>query len=870
MDTGGIGMKKVWQRMLAFGLPVAVMLVIIIAKGIYPFGDRSFLFMDMYHQYMPFFRELMRAVREGDGLQFTWNVGIGSNFLALYVYYLSCPLNWLALLVPDAYLCEFMTALIVFKIGLCGLTSYYYLEKTRRHPGWWMLAFSCAYALSGFIAAYNWDIMWLDCVYLLPLIVLGLERLVREGRCALYVVTLALSVLMNYYISIMICIFLVLYFAYLYLTQCGGWEHRARAYLRPVGRFAVSSLLAGGLAAVLLIPEVCAILATDFGEIDFPDTVDSYFSVLDMLARHCVCVQNERKLAHWPNIYCGSFVLLLVPLYATNERIPARERFGKLALAGFLLLGFSTNVLNFIWHGLNWPDSLPARQSFLYIFLILIMCGEAADRLALTHAESKKRLVTAYLGAVAFLLFVEKFADSDHFEWGTCWLTLLFVTIYAVCLYRMHTLVQTRGGDARRTLASYRCTPLFVILVAAAVCETGINMYTTSVGTVSRGNYLGKLDDYRALYAQTQEEEDGFYRVEKLTRTTKNDGALVGMPTASVFSSTLNSDVMDLYDRLGMRHSKVYYDFDGATAFTSALLNVNYLFAESGAYENELLERVGESGGVYLYEAQYTLPFGYVAPTGYDLPDGYSDSPLGLQNEMARMLGVKDDLFEKQEVEDGGETVTFTAPEDGVYYGVVTASGTSKLEVTGGSPDKQTFADLKDGCVVYLGELKAGQTIRIKNGSDDDETPEIRIDIYRMNTEALSETLAVLSEQSMENVTYDSDSVYGEITLTSAGRVILSVPAEAGWTVTVNGEETEPQTFGGALIALDLEPGEYTIELEYTAQGSGAGIAVSAVSLILSAAWIAVSVRRKRRMQAACGGSGGNRDLRTGRGKSIV
>lgn len=838
-------------RVLAFGLPVAVMLVIIFAKGIYPFGDRSFLYMDMYHQYMPFLRELMRAVREGDGLQFTWNVGIGSNFLALYVYYLACPLNWLALLVPDAYLMEFMTALIVAKIGLCGLTSYVYLEKVSRHPGAWMLIFSCAYALSGYIAAYNWDIMWLDCVYLLPLIVLGLERLVRDGKCALYVVTLALSILMNYYISMMICLFLVLYFVYLYLTQCGGWERRVHAYLRPIGRFTAASLLAGGLAAVLLVPEVCAILATDFGEIDFPNEAESYFSVLDMLARHLVGVENERKLAHWPNIYCGSFILLLVPLYATNEKIPARERFGKLALAGFLLLGFSTNWLNFIWHGLNWPDSLPARQSFLYIFLILVMSAGAADRLPLSRPESKKRLISSYLGVVAFLLFVEKFVDDERFTLGLCWLTLLFVTIYAVCLYRLHTICQSQqaqpGGDMRRALQSGRCAALVVIMIVAAVCETGINMYSTSVGTVSRSNYLGRLDDYRALYAQTSAAENGFYRVEKLTRTTKNDGALVGMPTASVFSSTLNSDVMDLYDRLGMRHSKVYYAYDGATALTSALLNVKYLFGESDEYESEVLTRVGESGEVYLYEAKYTLPFGYVAPTGFDLPDGYSDNPLGLQNELARMLGVVNDLFEKQSVEDGKEVVSFTAPESGVYYGVVTASGTEKLEVTGGSPVTQSFADLKDGCVVYLGELEAGQTIRIANNNDEDETPEIRLDIYRMDTAALEQTLAALSEQSMENVTVSSDSIYGELTLPEAGRVILSVPDEAGWTVTVNGEETEAATFGGALLALDLEPGEYVIGLHYTAQGSAAGLAVSAVSLCIAAAWLIISACGLRR-----------------------
>ena len=68
---------------LAFAIPVVIMLAIFIIRGIYPFGDRSFLFSDMYHQYMPFFSEFLRKIKAGEGLAYSYNVGIGSNFLAI-------------------------------------------------------------------------------------------------------------------------------------------------------------------------------------------------------------------------------------------------------------------------------------------------------------------------------------------------------------------------------------------------------------------------------------------------------------------------------------------------------------------------------------------------------------------------------------------------------------------------------------------------------------------------------------------------------------------------------------------------------------------------------------------------------------------
>ena len=61
---------------LSFFLPIFIMLIGFVICGIYPFGDRCFLSTDMYHQYMPFFREFMRSIKAGEGVSFTWNVGI--------------------------------------------------------------------------------------------------------------------------------------------------------------------------------------------------------------------------------------------------------------------------------------------------------------------------------------------------------------------------------------------------------------------------------------------------------------------------------------------------------------------------------------------------------------------------------------------------------------------------------------------------------------------------------------------------------------------------------------------------------------------------------------------------------------------------
>ena len=67
--------KRRRPLLLAFCIPVAILLAAIVYKGMYPFGDRCFLRVDMYNQYLPFFTEFHRKLQEGESLFFSWRAG---------------------------------------------------------------------------------------------------------------------------------------------------------------------------------------------------------------------------------------------------------------------------------------------------------------------------------------------------------------------------------------------------------------------------------------------------------------------------------------------------------------------------------------------------------------------------------------------------------------------------------------------------------------------------------------------------------------------------------------------------------------------------------------------------------------------------
>ena len=529
----------------AFFVPVLVLVVIFAQRGIFPFGEECFLRTDMYHQYAPFFSEFQYKLTHGGSLLYSWDIGMGVNFSALYAYYLASPMNWLVALCPRQFLIEFMTVLIVIKTGLSGLSFTWYLRNHTGTREFGSCFFGIFYALSGYMAAYSWNIMWLDCILLFPVILFGLERLVKEKKGMVYCIALGLSILSNYYISIMICIFMVIYAAVLVILYP---LKKGKEFAATAGRFTLYSLLAGGLAAVVLLPEIYALQATASGNFDFPKTVSSYFSIFDMIARHIGNVQTEIGLDHWPNIYCGVAVLMLLLLYLGNKNIKIKEKAVYFSLLLFFYASFSVNVLNFIWHGFHYPNSLPCRQSFIYIALVLVMCYKAYLELKNTPW---KHIVMAFWGAAAFVILAEKLVDNEEqFHFAVFYAAILFLALYTGCIYLYHSRKWCRDG-------------VLLAVLGLVFCESAVNMAVTSIPTTSRTAYVKDNEDTMLLADSIR--SSVFYRIEKGESRTKNDGAWMNFPSASLFSSVASAAMSDFFKSVGCESSTNAYSVKGST-----------------------------------------------------------------------------------------------------------------------------------------------------------------------------------------------------------------------------------------------------------------------------------------------------------------
>ncbi len=793
----------------AFCVPVAVMVVIFWQRGIFPFGEESFLRTDMYHQYAPFFSEFQHKLSQGGSLLYSWNIGMGVNFTALYAYYLASPLNWLLLLCPQKLVIEFMTYGIVLKIGLSGLTFAYYLKKHCERNDFGVGFFGIFYALSGYMAAYSWNIMWLDCILLFPLVMLGLERLVEKKDGLMYGICLGLCILSNYYISIMICIFMVIYFAALLIL--GSGQHKtARDYVAHGIQFSGYSLLAGGAAAAVLIPEVYALRMTVSMESSFPKTITSYFSIFDMFARHIGNVETEIGLDHWPNIYCGVAVLMLFTLYLACDKIRLKE---KAVYCGLLLMffaSFSVNALNFIWHGFHFPNSLPCRQSFIYIFLMLVICYRAYTHLASTPW---KRVVKAFWGAVGFVILAEKLVEQKHFEFYVYYVAILFLSLYAGLLY-LYKKQKVKQGV------------LLTLVMAAVAMEAAANTTITSVTTTSRTSYTKDNDDVRKL-TQSLIPSGTFFRVEKVTRKTKNDGAWMNFPSVSLFSSTANSALTDFFKEVGCEGNTNAYSITGSTPFVDSLFSVRYGLYSS-EQDNELLELIDQSGDTWLYRRLATLPVGFLVSPDLEM-DWQRDlgNPAEVQNNLCDVIGAERVLL-SCDGENYGSTFRLMPEMDGDYYVYVANKKVKEVKVKIGE-ETRTFSNVNRGFLLELGQCAGGVEIEITNEEDSES---LNARAYRFSNEGLWSAYEILARNPFTITKWKDTCLEGEVHAVQDGVLFTSVPYDKGWTVEVDGKKQETKKIFDTFLSVDIPEGTHEITMSYEPEGLRMSVGVSLVSVL--------------------------------------
>ncbi len=845
----------------AFFIAVASALIAMIAEGIYPFGTQQIAIIDMYHQYLPFLSELQDKLQSGGSLFFSWNGGGGSNFWNLIAYYGASPLNLLLAIFPKSLIMEAVTSILLLKIGLAAAFMAVFLRYAYGKGDTGTAVFAVLYALCSYVMAYYWCIMWMDAVMLLPLCMTGLHKLIDEGKFSLYTVSLALIVFSNYYIAIMVCIFILCYYPVLYFIKVknGG----VRRCLLTTGKAAGCSLLGIAMSAVMLLPTYISMQDTYYISAEMPEVWKTYndpLSIVNQLLPNAQLIVRSGL----PNLYCGLIVVILLVFFITSRTIPLREKTLDLVFLAFMFLSLNLNKLDFIWHGFHFPNQLPYRYTFVICFVLVGI----AYRTFLRVDEFRLNAVWGVLAAgIGYYLIAHRILKDDVDD-----PSLFFYCGVAFLILYCAVFVVYRKGYVRK--------PVFVFLIAVVIIAEMISNTSTSLdrnGTTSRETYF---ENYSDIVSLTDSVKDEFVRTELDGSNVLNCPAFYGYKGISQFSSTLNAGTTEFMEKIGLdgEPGKNRFTYNRTAPVVDSLLNVKYLISKNRPLDDEDHELVKQEGNSYLYKNRYPLAAGYVLGESIRTWDTESDDPFDVLNDYVRAAtdgscsrvfydaGKPELITDHAEVkDDGGKTVTaipdessseksvimrYKASKTQKYYVFVEAGHASEITVRKGSDIDDISLRNDCGSVVDIGKIEKGKTFDIIIKYDTEASgSESFIDSYVcfMDRDEWDRAYRIISAETMDVTEWSDTHITGTVTAGRDGMLVTSVPYENGWKLKVDGRTTEIQELaGGALISLPLSAGDHVIELEFRPPGLIAGTAITAASILLLAA-IEVFIRRKKK-----------------------
>jgi len=800
--------KKVQSRsvdglyyLLAFCVSVAGMLLILKSRGFYPFKEETLFVLDMQDQMMEFYASLRYAWNSDNSIFYTWNRSLGGNYLGLYAYYLANPLSWITVLFPVEKIYQGILVLTLLKTGCCGLTfsvfaSYLWKRYFSGHTQapeadrsrWYrflLIPVAVSYALISYNIIYSSCLMWLDGVILLPLVLLGIEKILEGEKGLFYLIAFAAACLFNYYTGYMTGIFAALYFLFRVFAEFSrkAWKN----YLFAALRLAAVTLLSVLLSAPLLLP---AVLDLSSGKMVTPQVFAEkyinfpFFSLFEKFTNGSYhgLIPVHGHSANMPNVYCGYAALALAVIFFLLRKISLREKLAAGALLIVLVCSFYFVPLNLIWHGFVYPNGFPCRYSFVMSFFLLYLAVRTLCALPVGKLPSIWQRKPVFEG-----------------------IAVIFMGIVALDM-----------GINGRTLF-YEIQNEF--------------------GYTDVGDYKEFLASTQPLLEEIQKEDEGIYRINQGYEYSKNDAMLLGYNGLTHYSSTFNAAVNSLILRLGMAQDYIYSMGYGSTPLTDSLLGVKYILRDSGT--PDFYTRMGETEyGMVSYKNENALPVVYGAPLSGGDVKLEEDSPFRNQNALLNgIAGTDAEYFTpvtySEEGDENGWFYKFTADSEDPVYLYMHFAGYSYAEIYVNGEQAGEYFTSETKCILYLGSFEPGQQVEVEVRPSRATAVE-STEIFRLQEALLCDTLQALQAGNMRIDSHGGGTLEGAVSVPEGGKIITSIPYDKGWSVKIDGKKVPIQKFADTFIMVDAESGEHAVAFSYVSPGIGAGLLSFAAGLLLS------------------------------------
>lgn len=817
--------KKYFLLSGSFLLPFFLLIILWSCLNLAPFGNNNLLVSDLGTQYMPFLSAFKQFFQGDSYSLYSFSDALGGTILPLTAYYLLSPFNFLVLLFPYDQLPIVILLIITLKISFMGTSMFYYLNKTYSQASTATLLFSTSYSLCGFVTVYSLNFMWLDALILLPLLVLGIQRLWDQKKYWLYASVLFFSIVTNYYMGYMLCIFAVCYSLYWYYQKSSVSEKKSLWHFIKEGRlFFVTSFFTGISTSFILIPAVEGMLSTNKTNFEWQTFLPKPKFGPDVLSQFGLGNVNfDTRLDHLPTVFSGILMVLLFLAYFQLSTISKKEKLGAAALVGFIFLSFWLELVNTIWHMFQSPAGFPYRNTFIFSFLIIKFSYEAF--LELNKGEKLRIIVPSVFSALLIIGYISlKFSNHRDFLLEDHYYLFSLFSIWII--YGLIVFIQRNNGRKK--------TSAFIIMCLVVSFELSFNFWISfkdiPFGNQETFSKTAKIQN--EIISDLENKQSGLSRIKQTINSKdagyqeKNNGynnpLFYGYAGVSSYTSTLEAKTQKTLQELGL-----YQKNDRRIAYVdesnviNLLLNVGYQVTPDKKANQEDISR---DPSTHVYQNAEAIGMGFLVPNEFDSIKLTKNQPLKNQETILQSIRKKQsNYFQSAEKtfwsvqSENNYTLTVKTTANGELYLYIPDINWKKItsfKVNGKKIEPSIY--IATNQIFNLGYYKKNEIVQLQLETEKTLKKDT-IDLKTLSQSQFDSLVAQQKEQVLQLTRHTSGVLTGTITVEKgdSSLLYLSIPYDKDWKITVDGKKVDSHRILGNFTGIELPSGTHKISMRY-------------------------------------------------------
>ena len=799
----------------------------------YPFGSNPTLTGDALSQGYPSIVGQINDVKEGKPFFFV-NYDVG-GFMDMYhatLYNITMPWIFIKyLFLPESlYLLDY-TLRYLFNLLIAGFAIIFYL--THRENNRYaisdkkLIVIGLMYSISTYMAVfYNYELLRFG--FYLPLIILGMEKLIYHNKKALYIITMFFMMIYDPYHTFLLCEFLALYFFTMNFSSVKDF------FIKGI-RFALSSIASAGLAAFSIYSYFLFTQSSGYVKqtVETPLIGNWFKNFLTFMTDYRVnnvfgsTSENRSQAA----IYAGLIILFVLPLYAICKKVKLNERIRIIALILLLYISFDNELLNFIFHGFHMQSLVPNRYAVFFVFLMVSILATIIKNIK-EYKPSHLQLTVICISFIYILLYVAN-RDISKLSLIT---TVIFMVIY-VLLIIVYTIKKLDNTKLIRYMLAF--TALEIIINFTVVFSNQIS------GTSEMITEAKKIDTISDAVPDTKE----FYNLTEYLGYHPlyyNIGAMTDIHTLSYFASSYTYDMSDRIEHYNLPYGANSMDYHCGNPLADMMLDIKYHIEDR--YDDSafsIYDKIYTYNNYNLYQNPYHIPLGFVTENSetindIKLKDYENNETFDYQNNLATALGGESfyEQLDLEEYTEGDEEIS----NKSVYsYGEPYKYERDNSQVVDYIPIYIRLSDEINGkiyaavegriyCIGEVGDNNHELTLdySLEDVMKDDFKPSIAL----FNEESFSKLYNKLSQNKLSDISEDGQNIYAKLDTGVSGKLYISLPYDEAWVVYIDDKKVEKERYLGG-IGVNVEAGSHTLRMEFHPVGAWIGIAISITTLII-------------------------------------